>query len=243
MRVGISQRIEIWNQAEKTTPGSAVAKAMDSLMAECQVLVQQEVSRRETKLHHESLVRQVRDQLYNDLQRVSNNTQMDKAMDDGVDNGDASPPSKPPSKKHKRVNETVLTNMSSQKPVVPDTKRSRQFLHELQDTEIYLPSSYPDDVWRHPAMMKAVAIENAIRRLDANEALDKLRAHLAATYNLYHHFNKATTQHLKQRSHAPAVRLKAALHLTANVYRRTVRFSTAMLTFGIFKPRTGTQAM
>jgi hypothetical protein len=146
--------------------------------------------------------------------------QTDEAMDDGVDNKDALSPNKPSSKKRKRIDDAAQTNVSSQKPAVSGTKRSRQFLHKLQDTEIYLPSSYPDDVRRHPAMAEAVAMEDAIRRSDANEALDKLRAHLATTYGLYRHLKKATTQHLKQRSHAPAVRLKAALHSTANVYRR-----------------------
>jgi hypothetical protein len=146
--------------------------------------------------------------------------QMDESMDDSADNGDASSPNKTSSKKRKRIDDAAQINVSSQKLAVPGTKRSRQFLHELQDTEIYLPSSYPDDVRQHPAMTEATAIEDAIRRSDANEALDKLRAHLAVTYGLYRHLKKAATQHLKQRSHAPAARLKAAVHSTANVYRR-----------------------
>ena len=69
-------------------------------------------------------------------------------------------------------------------------------------------------------MKDAVAIELAIRQADADDALDQVRAHLAATYGLHRHLQKATTQHLKLRSRAPAVRLRTAVTLAANIYRR-----------------------
>ena len=60
MRAGLSQRIEVWNQAAKATLGSAVAQSMDALTAERRVAVEQEVIHREGMLYDESLASRVR---------------------------------------------------------------------------------------------------------------------------------------------------------------------------------------
>ena len=100
------------------------------------------------------------------------------------------------------------------------TKHSRRFLDELREFAIHLPSSYPECVREHPAMKEAVTLELAMRKADADDALDQVRAHLAATYGLHRHLQKATTQPQKLCSSAPAQCLHAAVTALANVYRR-----------------------
>lgn len=119
------------------------------------------------------------------------------------------------------------------------TKLSRKFLEELQAFEIHLPSSYPADIRACDGLAEAVKVELAIRQADANRTLDKVRAHLAASFALSRHQAKSTTQQLKLRNRGPSQRLRSAMLGAANAYRRA---RVAMVALGmdegdpVFKP-------
>ncbi|KAI0084023.1 hypothetical protein BDY19DRAFT_899301 [Irpex rosettiformis] len=115
-------------------------------------------------------------------------------------------------------------------PNLVGTKLSRKFLDELRTSDILLPSSFPPCVLACNALADAIELELAMRKKDADDALDQVRAHLAASYSLSRHQAKSTTQQQKLRNRGPAQRLRSAMLDAASVYRRA---RVAMIALGM----------
>ncbi|KAI0345239.1 hypothetical protein BDW22DRAFT_1470267 [Trametopsis cervina] len=115
------------------------------------------------------------------------------------------------------------------KPRQP-SKAARNFSSELREYSIHLPSSYPPDVRECAALKECALVENALRKVQADAALDDVRSNLAASYGLHQRLAKATTQQLKQRAKGPAERVHKSVTNAANVYRRA---RAAMLHLGM----------
>ncbi|KAI0093358.1 hypothetical protein BDY19DRAFT_859710, partial [Irpex rosettiformis] len=192
---GFSARVAAWNNVAQSSLGVAIAASMAGLTEERRAQVLEEVKIREDLLAEKSLAQSLEDI-------------------DGEDGTDTSP-EKPNTRKRKRAVEAP-----EEKSKTPGTRLSRKFLDSLRTLEIHLPSSYPLDVRTNHILAEAVKIEMAMRREDASDALDQVRAHLAATYGLGRHQAKSTTQQQKLRNRGPSQRLRLALNGAAKAYRR-----------------------
>ncbi|KAI0685698.1 hypothetical protein BC835DRAFT_1289635, partial [Cytidiella melzeri] len=109
-------------------------------------------------------------------------------------------------------------------------KRSHACVEDLLAVEICLLSSYPRDVQRHELVVEAAKLEKDLWQAYADNALDKVRAHLASSYGMYLHLKKAVTQKMKTRSSGPAQRIRSAVYAAADVYRHT---RVAMVSLGM----------
>ncbi|KAI0338086.1 hypothetical protein BDW22DRAFT_1338518 [Trametopsis cervina] len=120
-----------------------------------------------------------------------------------------------------RATTTTKTTKKRKRPTVrKGSKAARNFSLELREYVIHLPSSYPPDVRECAALQELVLIEHALRKVQADTALDNVRSHLAASYGLHRRLARATTQQLKQRAKGPTERVHASVTAAANVYRR-----------------------
>ncbi|KAI0692086.1 hypothetical protein BC835DRAFT_1307278 [Cytidiella melzeri] len=201
---GILNRVVVWEEKARLSLGISVATAMDSL----------------SDIRRSSVRR-----IVNDREGLAVNETWDDEGDSN-DEDDLVLPSRDSGSRKRKVQVVDAGQTVKQQ----GTKLGRKVLDDLQTIRIHLPSSYPEDIRAHPAMKEAVELEIAMRRADADDALDQVRAYLASTYGLHRHLKKSTTQQTKLRSRAPAQRLQSAVYAAANVYRRA---RVAMISLGM----------
>ncbi|KAI0088586.1 hypothetical protein BDY19DRAFT_891138 [Irpex rosettiformis] len=225
---GFSARVAAWNNVAQSSLGVAIAASMAGLAEQRRAQVLEEVKVREDLLAENRSIKELEDEINAiDLpSHIVDEWNINRLKWDE----DLIKASRAPSDLQATPQRRSVLNSPEEKTKSPGTKLSRKFLDILRTFEIHLPSSYPLDVRTNNILAEAVKIEMVMRREDASDALDQVRAHLAATYGLGRHQAKSTTQQQKLRNRGPSQRLRLALNSAAKAYRRA---RNAMVALGM----------
>lgn len=131
-----------------------------------------------------------------------------------------------PSRKRKRgvglgtLSSTHDPPQSTSTTAVPPKDRDPDW-DEINEIEINLPSSLPKAIRTHTVLEHAVSVETELRKCQAKEHLDNLRAHLITSFGVFGVSKGVHGQILSTRAKSAVHRKSRAVNAAADAYRRS----------------------
>lgn len=93
--------------------------------------------------------------------------------------------------------------------------------NEINEIEINLPSSLPKAIRTHTVLEHAISVETELRKCQAKEYLDNLRAHLIASFGVFGVSKGVHGQILSTRAKSAVHRNSRVVNAAADVYRQS----------------------